>query len=146
MIPLSQHTEETTGLLNIAEFDTLIVEAGSVSLESLLSSNKSLRRIIWVVRGGGKDTDWGQVPDTDSKTGKIDTFAWHDLVIKDTSSTNELPALGNDSAPSSIFTLWQRKSGTYEVIEYTHAARIHFISIMIPANLWLESYLGYRSS
>lgn len=110
------------------------MEAGSISLDSLLSSNKSLRQIIWVARGGGKGTDWTQSPpETSSKNGKLNITVWHDLVTKDGSASSDILPLDKETTPPSIFTLWPRKSGTYELVEYTHAVspRIIYHSVLL---------------
>lgn len=101
----------------------MIAEAGSISLETILSSNKSLRRVIWVVRAGSLDTDWDELP---KGTSNIDLNTWHGLVSADTSASSEVPVLEAASVPPPVSTLWQRKSGTYESVEYTHAVRFSY--------------------
>jgi len=125
LVPLSQDSAETTKLLSSTGYDTLIVEAGSISLDSLLFSNMSLRQIIWVARGGAKGTDWTQAPpDISGQRDKLDITVWHDIVTKDTSATSDVLPLDKDTTPSSIFTLWPAKSGNHELVEYTHAVSL----------------------
>lgn len=122
LVPNTQNTKETTDLLKSTKFDTLIVEAGSISVDALRSSNKSLRHIIWVARGGAMGTDWDEGSDSISTNEKFETSTWHELVQKDSISTSEVPSReDNTSTPSPIFGLWQGKSGKHEFVEYTHA-------------------------
>lgn len=128
LFPYHQEPDTTKGLLGGTEFDTLIAEAGSVSVETLLSINKSIRRIIWVTKEGSKHLDWNEVPE--GIGGKIDVSTWHELVEEKKNTVSpDVPPLDAANEPSSIYAFWPDKDGKHGLIEYTQKVRqplVHF--------------------
>ena len=118
LFPYHQERDITNDLLANAEFDTLVAEAGSISLERLLSKNKSVRRIVWVTKQGSKHLDWNEVPE--GIGGKIDVTTWNDLIEeKKATISKDVPALEAENEPPSIYAFWPNKAGKYEMTEYT---------------------------
>ncbi|KAK5937221.1 hypothetical protein PMZ80_010521 [Knufia obscura] len=121
LVPYSQEPDTTSNILAVAEFDTLVAEAGTISLDRVLQRNKSLKRIIWVAKAGNKHLDWNEVPE--GIGGKLDVVTWQDLVEeKKAGSSNEVPPLEKDEALP-VYAFWPTKSGNYELIEYTQKVR-----------------------
>lgn len=122
LIPHSQDSDETTSLLSTVEFDTLFAEAGSISLETLLSSRKSLHRLIWVARAGGKEAIWDELPDDlATPDASLDVKTWRDIIEHDPSASKEVPALDPDTSVLPISILSPTKSGNFELVDYSHA-------------------------
>lgn len=117
-MPYDQVPGSTKGLLGTRNFDTLIAEAGSVALETLLSKNKSVRRVIWVTKSGSSHLDWNEVPE--GAGGKLDVSTWHDLIEEQKAgASNEVPPLDKDNAAPSVYALWPTKAGKYDLVEYS---------------------------
>lgn len=126
-MPYFQEPDTTSNILAVAEFDTLIAEAGTVALESVLKRNKSLKRVIWVAKAGSKHLDWNEVPE--GVGGKVDVTTWHDLVEENKAgSSNEVPPLDKDNDATPVYAFWPTKSGNYEIIEYAQKVRCRFSS------------------
>jgi len=122
IVPYHQEPSITSKILSVAEFDTLIAEAGTVALESVLKHNKSLKRIIWVAKAGNKHLDWNEVPE--GVGGKLDVTTWHDLVDEKKSVvSSEVPPLDIDNETLPVYAFWPTKSGNYELIEYAQKVR-----------------------
>lgn len=149
LFPYHQEPDTTKGLLGSTDFDTLIAEAGSVSLETLLSSNKSIRRIIWVTKAGSKHLDWNEVPE--GIGGKIDVTTWHDLVEEKKGTTPQIPARDAANEPPSVYTFWPNKTGKYELVEYTQKVinDSGFSGILLTSiepYSWCSSHLFFAST
>ena len=117
-MPYNQAPDSSKKLLGTGNFDTLIAEAGSVALETLLSKNKSVRRVIWVTKSGSSHLDWNEVPE--GAGGKLDVSTWHDLVEEHKAGTsNEVPPLDKDNEAPPVYAFWPTKAGTYDLVEYS---------------------------
>ena len=118
LLPYNQIPDSTKDLLSLGEFDTLIAEAGSVSLETLIANNRRLRRVIWVTKAASGHLDWNEVPE--GAGGKLDVTTWSDLVEEHKSGASiEVLPLSKDNEVSSVLAYWPNKTGKYDLVEYT---------------------------
>ncbi|KAK5101093.1 hypothetical protein LTS08_004699 [Lithohypha guttulata] len=116
LVPYHQEPGNAVEILKDVEFDTLVAEAGSVALETLLSQSKSIRRIIWVAKAGSKHLDWNEVPE--GVGGKLEVNTWHDLIDeKKGGASDVVPPLDKENEPLPVYALQQNKSGQYDSVE-----------------------------
>jgi hypothetical protein len=102
-----------------------------VPLELVSSNVKSVKQVIWFVEKTSRQMDWTEVPEAIG--GSIEVDAWHELVEnhQDVSSAN-LPQLKNEEL-GKVVTIWQAKTGDFEVIEFTQQNIVAAIAGCIAA-------------
>jgi hypothetical protein len=102
-------------LLAKTSADHVIAEAGTLDLDDLASSTKSIKTVIWVTRSINEHMNWTEgAPDGYTVT------SWHELVEKNQRSANsEVLPLDKDSQvpPVSIFV--PTANGGYDLVKYT---------------------------
>ena len=108
---LDQSTLEN--LLEKAAVDVLVVEAGTVELESAAKSAGGLKQIILVTKGGNMHMDW-----TDAPAGGATVTTFDDMIQK-ANASKEMPDVekGSDTPPLSAFV--EVGKGDYEQVTYT---------------------------
>ncbi|KAL4883049.1 hypothetical protein BJY04DRAFT_185638 [Aspergillus karnatakaensis] len=112
IIPHNLGAEELSGLLQKAQADSLIAEAGSLDLTLVAGNNKQLSHVIWVAKLGSRHMDWNDVPK--EVEGRLDVAVWHELVDEKKELAGlEIPEWDPNSPTPTLSTLW---SG--EFIEY----------------------------
>jgi hypothetical protein len=113
-LPYGLPQDKANNLLHQLKADYLIAEAGSLSLESLKATNKTIKNIIWVAKAGSEHMDWSH----GAPTG-FSVNSWHDLVETAKASTSsEVLPLDKDSQvpPVSVFT--PTASGSFDLVKY----------------------------
>ena len=113
-------------LLSKTSPDLLIAQAGTVDLQSTLSSSPSLKQVIWVTQPGSQHMDWNEVPEGSGS--EIGVSVWQDLIDKTaTSTSSEVLPVDNDTRVSPVSTFWPSDDGSYELVEFTSEASIPYL-------------------
>ncbi|KAL4760241.1 uncharacterized protein BDW70DRAFT_68924 [Aspergillus foveolatus] len=112
IIPHNLPAEQLSGLLQKAQADSLIAEAGALDLTLVTKDNKQLSHVIWVAKMGSRHMDWNDVPK--EVEDHLDVAVWHELVDekKDLAGL-DIPEWDPSSKTPTLSTLW---SG--EFVEY----------------------------
>ncbi|KAL4787826.1 hypothetical protein BJX76DRAFT_353865 [Aspergillus varians] len=112
LIPHNLAAEKMSRLLQKAQADSLIAEAGALDLTLVAENNKQLSHVVWVAKLGSRHMDWNYVPK--EVEGRLDVAVWHELVDekKDLAGL-EVPEWDPSSPSSTLSTLWSD-----EFVEY----------------------------
>ncbi|KAL4978003.1 hypothetical protein BDW66DRAFT_165363 [Aspergillus desertorum] len=112
IIPHNLPVEQLSGLLQKAQADSLIAEAGALDLNRVAKDNKQLSHVIWVAKMGSRHMDWNDVPKQVEE--HLDVAVWHELVDEKKELAGlEVPEWDPSSKTPTVSTLW---SG--EFVEY----------------------------
>ncbi|PVI04339.1 hypothetical protein DM02DRAFT_611596 [Periconia macrospinosa] len=153
LIPYNQPHPTLIELLNHADVDSLISNAGAIPLEDVKKGVSGLRNIVWTVEKPKRHMDWNEVPE--GIGGKIDVSVWHQLVQDQKNASTSLPQDAG-KAPNVVF-LWQEAVGKpAQIIEFTQqnlaaatgalisalpaAHRFNASDTFLPADSLTESY------
>ncbi|EAW12678.1 uncharacterized protein ACLA_011050 [Aspergillus clavatus NRRL 1] len=117
IIPHNLEPQALSILLEQAQAEVLIAEAGALDLSLVAKNNKQLSQVIWVAKIGSRHMDWNYVPE--DVRGTLQVAVWHELVDekKDLAGFN-VPTWDPNSATPSVTTVWPSKSGDGDLIEY----------------------------
>ncbi|KAF1962528.1 hypothetical protein CC80DRAFT_162290 [Byssothecium circinans] len=116
LIPYNQPHPTLIELLNRANVDSLISEAGAIPLDDVGKGVSGLRNVIWAVEKSSRHMDWNEIPE--GIGGKIDISVWHQLVQDQKNGNVTLPPDAG-KAPNVVF-LWQEAVGkSAEFVEFT---------------------------
>ncbi|KAE8352756.1 hypothetical protein BDV28DRAFT_120453 [Aspergillus coremiiformis] len=117
IIPHNLDPKDLSNLLQKAEADVLIAEAGALDLSLVASSNKHLSQVIWVAKLGSRHMDWNDVPG-DVK-GTLEVAVWHELVEekKDLAGL-DVPSWEPNTPTPSLTTVWPSATQVAEFVEY----------------------------
>ncbi|KAF2436922.1 acetyl-CoA synthetase-like protein [Tothia fuscella] len=131
LLPYNQPHETTIDLLKQTNADVLIAEAGSLPLQDLTKTYKSLKQVIWVVEESSRHMDWTEIPNDIG--GKIDVSVWHQLVQDHQETSATLPNLRPEEL-GKIVTVWLGKPGSpAQIVEFTHRNFVAAISALTYA-------------
>lgn len=120
LIPYNQPLAAVIEQLAATKADALIAQAGSVALEEVTRSHKSLKEVIWVVEKTSRHMDWTEVPR--DVGGKMDVSMWHQLV-QDHQDISTYAADPNEKVPN-VVTVWTDKPGSpVQIVEFTQNVR-----------------------
>jgi hypothetical protein len=126
LLPYGLPPDKLNSLLANTGADHVIAEAGALDLDSLSSSVKSVKTIIWVTLASNEHMDWSaESPDGFNVT------SWHDLVEKTSRTANsEVLPLDKDSQvpPVSIFV--PGNNGSFDLVKYTSEARLSLVVVL----------------
>ncbi|KIW68331.1 hypothetical protein PV04_04284 [Phialophora macrospora] len=115
LVPYGLPQDKLNSLLGKTSADHVIAEAGSLDLDDLASTAKSIKTVIWVTRSTNEHMNWTEgTPDGYTVT------SWHELVEKNRrSAKSEVLPLDKDSQvpPVSIFV--PTSNGGYDLVKYT---------------------------
>jgi hypothetical protein len=131
-------------LLAKTSADHVIAEAGSLDLDDLASTAKSIKTVIWVTRSTNEHMNW-----TEGRPDGYTVTSWHELVEKNRrSAKSEVLPLDKDSQvpPVSIFV--PTTNGGYDLVKYT--SEVSYL-IVPSSRLWLDPprircQLSFRTS
>ncbi|KAF2646775.1 hypothetical protein P280DRAFT_386650 [Massarina eburnea CBS 473.64] len=116
LIPFNQPHPTLIELLNRANVDSLISEAGAIPLDDVGKGVSALRNVIWTVEKTSRHMDWNEVPE--GIGGRIEVSVWHQLVQDHKNEDFALPQ-DEGKAPPVVF-LWQEAPGkSAEFVEFT---------------------------
>jgi hypothetical protein len=101
LIPYGSPTDGIIQNLRKAQPDSLIAEAGTLEIPSVLSACKTLSNVVWVTKPGNEHMDFAAVPEDVGK--KVNVATWHDLVEERKSPGHaEVPSVEKGSADPSL--------------------------------------------
>ncbi|BCS28808.1 uncharacterized protein APUU_70378S [Aspergillus puulaauensis] len=127
IVPHNLAAEKLSGLLQKAQADTLIAEAGGVDLAQVAAKNKQLSHVVWVAKIGSRHMDWNDVPK--EVEGRLDVAVWHELVDEKKELTGlEVPEWDPNSQSPPLSTLWGE-----EFVEYRPESLVAGIAGLIYA-------------
>jgi hypothetical protein len=141
LIPYNQPHPTLIELLNRANVDSLISEAGAIPLDEVSKGVSGLRNVIWTVEQTSRHMDWNEVPE--GIGGKMDVSVWHQLVQDEKNGNSTLPQDAG-KAPNVVF-LWQEAPGkSAEIVEFTQQVRSRLFTKFSPKLTKTESRCRYR--
>ncbi|OAP64736.1 hypothetical protein AYL99_00708 [Fonsecaea erecta] len=115
LLPYGLPPDKLSSLLSKVSADHLIAEAGTLDLESLSSTAKSIKNIIWVTRPENRHMDW----EDDSPAG-FAVSSWQELVQKNQRPSNsEVLPLDKDSQVPPVSIFCPTATGGFDLVKYT---------------------------
>ncbi|KIX94074.1 uncharacterized protein Z520_10100 [Fonsecaea multimorphosa CBS 102226] len=115
LLPYGLTPDKLNSLLSKVSADHVIAEAGTLDLETMSSSAKSIKNIIWVTRPENRHMDWSE----GSPEG-FEVSSWQELVQKNQRPTNsEVLPLDKDSQVPPVSIFCPTASGGFDLVKYT---------------------------
>ncbi len=115
LLPYGLPQEKLNSLLAKTSADHVIAEAGTLDLDDLASSAKSIKTVIWVTRSINEHMSW-----TDGTPDGYTVTSWHELVEKNQRSANsEVLPLDKDSQVPPISIFVPAANGGFDLVKYT---------------------------
>ncbi|KAE8152508.1 hypothetical protein BDV25DRAFT_150991 [Aspergillus avenaceus] len=117
LVPHNLDPKDLSALLQKAQADVLIAEAGALDLSLVAKSNGQLSQVIWVAKIGSRHMDWNDVP-SDVK-GSLDVSVWHEVVEEKKDLTGlDVPSWDASTPTPSVTTVWPSASQGFDFVEY----------------------------
>ncbi|KAL4902396.1 hypothetical protein BDW74DRAFT_158459 [Aspergillus multicolor] len=105
IIPHNLPAQELSRLLQKAQADSLVAEAGALDLTLVAKDNQQLSHVIWVAKVGSRHMDWNDVPK--EVEDHLDVAVWHELVDEKKELAGlEVPEWDPTSKTPTLSTLW----------------------------------------
>lgn len=118
LIPYNQPQEVVIQLLQQTNADSLIANAGSLSLVDLCQNVTNLRSITWVVEKTSRHMDWTGVPD--GARDKVTVAVWHNLIEENLAKARSDLLENGDITSETITQIWLKKQGVPgDVVEFS---------------------------
>jgi hypothetical protein len=134
LLPYDLPAEKVYELLNLANVDTLVCEAGTLPIDDVARACQSLRVITSVVPESNRHMDWAGVPD--SAQSRLKMSVWND-VFEDNESTASATLPGNDSIEKAgdIVTVWQSTDNAVKptITTFTQSNVVAAVAALITA-------------
>ncbi|EXJ70038.1 uncharacterized protein A1O5_07111 [Cladophialophora psammophila CBS 110553] len=115
LLPYGLPPDKLNSLLSKVSADHLIAAAGTLDLETMSSTAKTIKNIIWVTRPENKHMDWSE--------GSPEGFAvssWEQLVEKNQRSSNsEVLPLDKDSQVPPVSIFCPAVNGGFDLVKYS---------------------------
>ncbi|KIW92542.1 uncharacterized protein Z519_06389 [Cladophialophora bantiana CBS 173.52] len=115
LLPYGLPPDKLNSLLSKVAADHLIAAAGTLDLETMSSTAKTIKNIIWVTRPENKHMDWSE--------GSPEGFAvssWEQLVEKNQRSSNsEVLPLDKDSQVPPVSIFCPTVNGGFDLVKYS---------------------------
>ncbi|KAJ4502467.1 hypothetical protein HRR78_008474 [Exophiala dermatitidis] len=115
LVPYGLNPDKLNALLSQTNADFVVVEAGTLDLDTMQSTSKAIRNVIYVTNPSNQHMNWS----ANAPEG-LTLASWHELVQKNHRSTNSEPLpLDKDSQVPPVSIFYPGANGNYDLVKYS---------------------------